>query len=577
MKLTTFKKLLLVSILLLTIPSMVVGIFSFTFSRDALNESGSTGLKNNVRLVIAMIDSLQSAVEKGQLTLEEAQEQVKVQILGEKKPDGTRPINKNIDLGENGYFLVLDQTGLEVAHPTLEGKNVWELKSDDGFYFMQEIIKQGMNGGGYTYYNYKLPKSEVVAPKIAYSEMDPNWGWIVTAGSYMKDYNSKANSIITMIVITIGVCWVLGTFIVLLFTRHISNPIKQISQQVRRITDGDLTAEPLVIKNRDEIGELGKDFNKMSSTLKHMILQFSGNAHQVAATSEQLLASTEQTSQASDQISNAIQDVSAGAEKQVSSMKDANDFVTEMARGLSEVTNNMQNMSESTSHASQLSQSGNEVIRNTITQMNLINEKVLFSANVVNTLGNQSNEIGNIVSIITEIAAQTNLLALNAAIEAARAGEQGRGFAVVADEVRKLAEQSGAAAGQIRTLIQEIQNGTQKAVEAMNGGTTAVSDGLVLANHAGSAFIEILRAVEDVYTQTKEVTEAVNQIHVGAQSMVGSIDDISHVTEISAELAQTVAASAEEQLASMDEITAAAHTLSKMAEELQGSLSNYKV
>ncbi len=522
-----------------------------------------------------MIDSLNTAVKNGDLSLEAAQEKVKIEILGEKNPDGTRPINKNIDLGENGYFLVVDQKGMMLAHPSLEGQNLWDIKSDDGFQFMQAMIKTGMNGGGFTYYNFKLPNSDVVAPKIVYSEMDPNWGWIITAGSYMQDYNSKANNIIYMIVITIGICWVLGVCIVLLFARHISNPIKQMSQQVGRITKGDLTVEPLVIKNRDEIGELGKDLNSMTSQLKSMILQFSNNAHQVAATSEQLLASTEETSKATEQISNAIQEVSAGAEKQVSSTTDATGVVTEIARALSEATSNMQNATESSLHASELSQNGNEVIRKTITQMNLINEKVLFSADVVNMLGNKSNEIGNIVSIITEIAAQTNLLALNAAIEAARAGEQGRGFAVVADEVRKLAEQSGAAAGQIKELIQEIQNGTQKAVVAMDGGTTAVAEGLILANDAGSAFTEILRAVEDVSKQTKEVSMAVTQIHSGAQSMVASVDDISRVTELSAENAQTVAASAEEQLASMEEITAAANTLSKMAEELQDSLRNF--
>jgi methyl-accepting chemotaxis protein len=574
---TTYTKLLIISLLFLIIPSVCIGTFGYYASKHALDESGATGLKNNVKMAIAMIDSLNAAVKAGQLSLEEAQEQVKTHLLGPKNADGTRPINKNFDLGKNGYFFVIDKNGLELAHPKLEGKNVWDLKSADGFPFMQAIAKAGMSGGGYTYYNYKLPDSEEVAPKIAYSEMDPNWGWIVSAGSYKQDFNSKAKDILYILVITLAICLTFGICAALLFARHLSGPIKRMSEQVKRVSSGDLTVEPVRVKNRDEIGMLAEDFNQMTAQLKSMIARVAASAQHVAATSEQLTASAEETSKATDQIAGSIQEISSGAETQVASATNATSIVSDIARGLDGIAAEMQSVSQSSFSASELSQNGNEVVKKAILQMNLIHEKVKQSADVVNTLGHKSSEIGQIVSLITDIASQTNLLALNAAIEAARAGEQGRGFAVVADEVRKLAEQSGTAAGQISQLIQEIQVGTRKAVDAMDGGTAAVAEGMTMVNDAGAAFTDILKAVESVSKQTQEVSAAIQQIHHGAKTMVDSIEEISRVTDQSSAHAQSVAAATEEQLASMEEITAGAQALAKMAQELQDTVNTFKL
>jgi len=578
MKLTTYRKMLIISMLLLSIPSAVIGTFGYLLSKNALNESSATALKNNVRLTIAMIDTLNKAVDKGDLTLEEAQELVKEEILGKKQPDGTRPINKTIDLGKNGYFFVLDEQGIMIAHPKLEGQNTWELRSADGFPFVQALIHAGKKeGGGFTYYDFNLPRSEKVAPKVSFTEMDPHWGWIVGAGSYMQDYNSKANEIVIVLVGTMVICWIAGVVVALLFARHISRPIIRMSELMRKVTRGDLQLEPLVVRNRDEIGMLAEDFNTMNAQLRTMISQFASGAEQVAATSQQLLAGAEQTQQATEQIAISIQDVSAGAERQVSSIIRASEIVADMADGTNDIAVNMQAVADSSREATLLSQSGHDVIRATIDQMTLVNQKVSTTAGVVNTLGNKSMEIGQIVSLITDIASQTNLLALNAAIEAARAGEQGRGFAVVADEVRKLAEQSGHAAGNISLLIQEIQTGTREAVAAMEDGTAAVGEGIVMVNRAGHAFTDILQAVENVSRQTQEVSAAVEAIRSKAQAMVSSMDDISHVAELASANAQNVAGAAEEQNASMEEIAAAANTLSKMAEELQATVMAFRL
>jgi len=209
--------------------------------------------------------------------------------------------------------------------------------------------------------------------------------------------------------------------------------------------------------------------------------------------------------------------------------------------------------------------------------MNIINDKVVNSSNIVHLLGKKSSEVGNIVTLITQIAAQTNLLALNAAIEAARAGEQGKGFAVVADEVRKLAEKSGDSAGQIDGLIKEIQTEMMSAVISMNEGTNAVKEGIVLVKNAGNSFHEILSDVDGVSKNMQEVSAVVQQIYAASQMMVQSVEKIAEITKDSAVGAQNIAAASQEQNAIMKEVSNAADMLTQMAIGLEKKFSIFKM
>jgi methyl-accepting chemotaxis protein len=209
--------------------------------------------------------------------------------------------------------------------------------------------------------------------------------------------------------------------------------------------------------------------------------------------------------------------------------------------------------------------------------MSSISNTVNDLAKVIKGLGDRSQEIGQIVEVITGIAQQTNLLALNAAIEAARAGEHGRGFAVVADEVRKLAEQSAESAQQITNLIGTIQADTSTAVNVMDSTIQEVSSGIGVVNTAGEAFNRIENLINTVAKQIQEVSAASQQMSVGAMQVVKAIDEISDVSEKTAAGTQNVSAAAQEQLASMEEISASSSSLSKMATELQTLVSRFKV
>jgi methyl-accepting chemotaxis protein len=387
----------------------------------------------------------------------------------------------------------------------------------------------------------------------------------------------RAQSVEKWMIIYGLIALLVGVVVAFYISRIISHPVMALSEAAKRIAAGDLTGTEINVKNRDEIGELATSFNEMAKHLREVIRQVAINAEQVAASSEQLTASAEQTSKATEQIAVTMQDVTVGVEKQVHSVEETSETIQEMSRGVQHIAERAQSVATIAGSASEKALEGGKTIQTAVDQMNSINETVTSLANVVKGLGERSEQIGQIIEVITGIAEQTNLLALNAAIEAARAGEHGRGFAVVADEVRKLAEQSAQSAQQISALIAAIQQETNEAVQSMAMATKETSNGIAVIRTAGQTFVQIKDAIHEVAAQIQEVSSSVQQMSAGAEQIVQSIQLISTIAESAASGTQEVSAATEEQLASMQEISASATSLSKMAEDLQELIQKFKV
>ena len=393
----------------------------------------------------------------------------------------------------------------------------------------------------------------------------------------IKDNGAFTQSTYSILLILSVSAVVLALIIGVTISRLISRPLGQLSQASKRIAEGDLTGEDLKVRTRDEIRELADSFNQMKKNLHQLIRHVGDSVYQVTSSTEELMASSEQSSKATEQITIASQEVASGAENQVKSAQDTVGIVNEISKGMNQVATAIQSVADATSNANQEAFNGNQVLNKTIEQMNVVQEKVESTADVIDNLGKKSKEIGQIVTLITDVAAQTNLLALNAAIEAARAGEHGRGFAVVADEVRKLAEQSRDAAEKIGNLISEIQKEAQNAIYAMNEGTQAVEDGMGHVHHTGESFKTITKMIEEVSVQSQEVSAIVEEVSASSNSMVEMIEAIAHISEQSAASTQYMASASEEQLASMEEISSSASSLAEMAEDLKSVINRFKV
>lgn len=578
MKYTIRKKLIVMCLLLLSIPTLLTGTIGYYVSKSSLDELSQIGLKNAVRMVISMIEVLDEEVKNGVLTREEAQERVKEQILGPKNADGTRNITKDLDFGINGYIFVYAKDGTLLAHPKLEGENLWDKQDPDGVYFAREFIQAGENGGGYTFYQWALLNDpNTMAPKIAYSERDPNWEWNISVGSYMSDYNSRADEMIYLLFIIMGTALLLGGTITLLFSNHIAKPLTKLTEQLKKIDQGDLTVESVQVNSQDEIGQLSASFNEMARNLKGLIENVSDASSQLAATSEELAASSEQTQNAAGQIAGAIQEVSIGVERQADHMRDANHAMIEISNRLQHLGLSLDDVAVFAKKTNLKAIDGRSTVENTMKQMSLIEQFSAETAKDILKLNESTKQITYIVNMITEIANQTNLLALNAAIEAARAGEHGRGFAVVADEVRKLAEESARAAGDIANIIQTIQAETENTVSRMQNGTTVVLDGTHMVQETGEAFRDIVSMIEEITVKSNEVSIIVGHINVDSQTMVESFHEIAAISEQSSGNIQSIAAASEEQNATIEEVAATAETFSRMAHDLQESLHRFKV
>ncbi|MBM6619485.1 methyl-accepting chemotaxis protein [Bacillus sp. RD4P76] len=381
--------------------------------------------------------------------------------------------------------------------------------------------------------------------------------------------------LINIIIALIGI--VVGIFVAMMMAIRITKPINMVSDRMALLAEGDLSQEELKTKSKDEIGKLVANVNKLVRNLRVLIGEVSDSTMQVTASSEELTASAEQSTEAAEQISSLAQTAAAGSEKQQISTEEVLAAMQQLSAGLEQVAKNGHDMNLLTEDANNVSATGASAVKQVVQQMNNIQTSVKETSDIITNLGDLSTEISNILSLITSIAEQTNLLALNAAIEAARAGEQGKGFAVVADEVRKLAEESRSSADQIASMISEIQSETKKAIKSMQSGQEKVSEGIGYTNSVTEAFTDIQSTNEQVNSKVTDVASAIQEMTSVSSNVLTAITEVSELAKEGATFSQSSSAANQEQLATMEEIAASAQSLSKLAEDLQIQINKFKL
>ena len=360
----------------------------------------------------------------------------------------------------------------------------------------------------------------------------------------------------------------------------IGRVVKQINGLVGHMgemSQGNLRLEPLPVTSNDEIGLMSKEFNAMLKNLRGLITQMANSAEQVAASSEELTASSQQAAEAATHVAQTVVEVAGGMDKQLASVDSAKQNIDAAFIDINTMTEKAAVVTENTEQMAGAADHGAELMNNAMEKMNGIEQSVANSAQVVKKLGENSKQIGQIVESISAIADQTNLLALNAAIEAARAGEAGRGFSVVAEEVRKLAEQSQLSAEEIKERIAVIQGDTADAVVAMEAGTNEVALGTQAIREVGEQFQDITARVASIKSEMVEINDEVQKVSKGMQGIVTAMDTIDEVSRSTSEETQTISAAAEEQSASSEEIASASHSLADLATELQSATGQFKV
>jgi methyl-accepting chemotaxis protein len=480
-----------------------------------------------------------------------------------------------LKLGQTGYFYILDKQGIVLAHPDQERvQSKDNFAEDTKYHETLRALSKKMIAGETNMAEYSSPDNK--RKYLAYMPIkDIPWSIAVTLET--AEVDSPLNQLRQLYGITTIATLLLSLIISIYYIRKLMRPIPVLQAWANEIAEGNLAEKKLDIHSKDELGLLSKAFHAMSQNLNQLISSVTNSSQSVAASSQQLTASAEQSAEAAKSVAEAIEDVSLRTTEQISLVKEAVQKVDSVSVKIKEIAGNntaLNNMSEKTYQATT---SGNSAVNMALTQMNNIENKTTELSSIVNVLGSKSAKISQMVDTISSIASQTNLLALNAAIEAARAGEQGKGFAVVADEVRKLAEQSETSAKEIAALISEIQIDTQKTVIAMNEGAEEVSRGTQVVKTANQSFSEIQEFIGAMNKLILANNQTINEVAADSGKIEESNQSLIQISQQVSEQNNSVSAATQQQLATIQEITAASQELAQMAEQLTEAVRRFKV
>lgn len=395
-----------------------------------------------------------------------------------------------------------------------------------------------------------------------------------------KTYNQNINTYETvrnMIIVISLVATVLAIVIGILMGRMIGTPLKKISRNLNEVAKGNLTVKPLKMNRKDEIGTLVQASNSMQRELRNVISSVSEATSKVMSSSEELTQSTNEVGQGAEQIAITMQELASGSESQANYTSDLSMNMQNFVQTIEESADQSDEIYQTSTAVKTLTEKGKGLMDTSVSQMQEIDKIVKESVDGVKELDNKSKKVSKLVSVIEDIAEQTNLLALNAAIEAARAGEQGKGFAVVADEVRKLAEQVSHSVGDITHIVQGIQSESSNVAVSLENGYEQVTRGTTQIETTGETFNEISASVESMGSAIKEISDKLQANKKKTVEMNASVEEIASVSEESAAGIEQTSASAQQTTSTMQEVSASSGELARIAEELNDMVDRFKL
>lgn len=542
---TLAARLILVIVATLVALAMIFAI-ALSSERGLLIEDRRVKVRNLVETAHGLAGEYERAAREGRMTREAAQAAALAAVKAMRYDqteyfwihDLTRPAPKML-MHPTAPALdgkVLDearfnkataaQAGLDGAHTALANQNL--------FVAMNEVV--GKAGHGFVEYQWPKPKAgggatDELYPKLSYVKQFEPWGWVIGTGIYIDDvdaaFRAAAAKFLLWGVLLGAVIIVPLIFLRRYVTRLLGGEPRMAVDVARRIAAGNL-AEPVRVRAGDTDSLLAV-MHAMQGNLRTMITGVIGEAERLARDAGVLLTSAEQAQERSQEQSEAAQAIAAAVEQ--------------MTVSIDQISHSAGDAHQAATASGQLADQGGTVIQQVSAEINRLSSAVNASSGQIRELEKHSEDISSIVNVIKEIADQTNLLALNAAIEAARAGEQGRGFAVVADEVRKLAERTSASTAEIAQTIARIQSGTHEAVASMDHGVAQAAGGVALTSEAGASIVRIRDGAQHVIEVVAVISDSIHEQSAASNEIANRIERIAHMAEMSAdEVVKTAAA-----------------------------------
>lgn len=488
--------------------------------------------------VLAHYQGLEAA---GTLSREAAQQQALAVVRG-------------LRYEQNDYFWINDMGPRMIMHPVnpkLDGQDLSAIRDPDGFAVFNEMVALARShGAGPVDYRWPKPGASEPVAKTSYVQLFKPWGWIIGSGVYIDDVQAEfARQVRDVCLLGLGIALLMG-LVVWLIARSIARPLQDAVQAMGTIASGesDLTRR-LDTHGRDEVAHLGEHFNRFNGKLQGVVGQLQGAAHALAQSASHLDANAGQAQARSAQQSLQMDQVATA-------VNEVNYAVQDVAKTAEQAASEMHAAQQQVSH-------GQAAIHGSLQQIDRLSATIEQAVQVIRELAGHSTKIGGVLEVIRSIAEQTNLLALNAAIEAARAGEQGRGFAVVADEVRLLAQRSAQSTAEIQTMIEHLQGQSEAAVKAIATSSEASRQTVKQAREAGSSLEAISQVLENLTALNATIASAtLQQSHV--------------VEEINRNVTETASLSLETAEAARQSSDAGAG-LARLSDELEQLLRQFRV
>lgn len=397
----------------------------------------------------------------------------------------------------------------------------------------------------------------------------------------LAEHNNELNAMTTK-----SLWFIAGALIVTLLAslvityvanRGISPPVIATTRTIEEMAKGNLNIAPLDVKAKDELGAMATAVNTLLQTWNGVVRKMEHSATELAAQSEELSASAEQSLASSEMVAQAAEQNMTTSETQANYILQSIDSLHEVGEGIDQIAESNEEMLQAATTMRSLVNEGVDVVHEVSTHMTAIDTTIGESTSIMEVMAKRAVEIEEVSALITGISEQTNLLALNAAIEAARAGENGKGFAVVADEVRKLAEESKQSAARIETMIQDVRQAAEQAVQSIQTGQATVAEGLNRSAASRDVFTTIEQSVDDVNGRVETVSAAVQQIQAMASEVLRSTNQLQDLAQQSANTAQDTGAATEQQLAAMQQISASTQSLANVAQDLQDEVTQFQL
>lgn len=461
---------------------------------------------------------------------------------------------RGLRYNKDDYYWINDMRPVMIMHPMnakLNGQDLSAIKDPDGFAVFNEMVDVAKaKGAGMIQYRWPKPGASEPVQKISYVSLFAPWGWIIGSGVYVDDVKAEfQQQVINAALFSLGIIAVMA-LLVILIARSIVRPLRDSVQAMANIASGesDLT-RTLETQGNDEVTQLARHFNAFTAKLRGVVTQLQASAVGLEQASSELGVSAEQAQARSQQQSQQMELVATA--------------VNEVTYGVQDVAKNAEHAANEMRDAESQAHQGQVNIDSSLKQIDHLSGTINQAVEVIRTLSSESTQIGGVLEVISSIAEQTNLLALNAAIEAARAGEQGRGFAVVADEVRLLAQRTQKSTAEIQGMIERLQTHSDAAVKVIADSSRSSQLTIEQANQAGQSLTSISQALRNLNSLNASIASAtLQQSHV--------VEDINQNVTQAAQLSQSTTMAAEQS-------TGASQHLREMSEQLNGLLRQFRV